>query len=112
MRRRRSYTGSMPLEVLENAALRPFNTFGVDAKARFFVRITSTDELSELDHHPLTSGLRRLIVGGGSNLLFVSDFDGVVVKVDLRGLQVVGDTADAWLVEVGAGENWHGTVES
>jgi UDP-N-acetylmuramate dehydrogenase len=102
----------MPLEVLENAALRPFNTFGVDARARFFVRITSTDELSELDHHPLTGGLRRLIVGGGSNLLFVSDFDGVVVKVDLRGLQEVGDTADAWLLEVGAGENWHGTVES
>jgi UDP-N-acetylmuramate dehydrogenase len=102
----------MPLEVLENAALRPFNTFGVDARARFFVRITSTDELSELDHHPLMGGLRRLIVGGGSNLLFVSDFDGVVVKVDLRGLQEVGDTADAWLVQVGAGENWHGTVES
>jgi len=102
----------MPLEVLENAALRPFNTFGVDAKARFLVRIGSTDELAELDNHPLLSGLKRLIVGGGSNLLFVSDFDGVVVKVDLRGLREVGETADAWLIEVGAGENWHATVET
>jgi UDP-N-acetylmuramate dehydrogenase len=102
----------MPLEVFENAALRPFNTFGVDAKARFLVRIGSTDELAELDEHPLLSGLKRLIVGGGSNLLFVSDFDGVVVKIDLRGLQPIGETADAWLIEVGAGENWHATVEA
>jgi UDP-N-acetylmuramate dehydrogenase len=102
----------MPLEIFENAALRPFNTFGVDARTRFLVRLTSTDDLGELDTHPLLSGLKRLIVGGGSNLLFVSDFDGVVVKIDLRGLQAVGETADAWLVEVGGGENWHSTVEA
>src|SRR5262249_44717283 len=97
----------MPLEIHENAALRAFNTFGVDARARFFVRIASTDDLAELDTHPLLSGARRLIVGGGSNLLFTSDFDGVIVKVDLRGVRRRGDTQDAWLVEVGAGENWH-----
>src|SRR5262249_44661054 len=107
---RRSYTGPMPLAILENAALRPFNTFGVEARARFFVRVASTDDLAELDTHPLLSGARRLIVGGGSNLLFASDFDGVVVKVDLRGVHHSGETNDAWLVEVGAGENWHATV--
>jgi UDP-N-acetylmuramate dehydrogenase len=102
----------MPLAVFENAALRPFNTFGVDAKARFLARVGSTDDLVELATHPLLSGLKRLIVGGGSNLLFVSDFDGVVVKVDLRGLREVGDTADNWLIEAAAGENWHSTVET
>jgi UDP-N-acetylmuramate dehydrogenase len=102
----------MPLEVLENAPLRPFNTFGVDARARFFVRAGSADDLAELAAHPLLAGVKRLILGGGSNLLFVSDFDGVVIKVDLRGLSEIGDTADAWLVEVGAGENWHRTVET
>ena len=102
----------MPLEVLENAALRPFNTFGVDAKARFFVRVAATNDLAELDTHPLLGGLKHLIVGGGSNLLFTSDFDGVVIKVDLRGVRAVGDSTDAWLIEVGAGENWHHTVET
>jgi UDP-N-acetylmuramate dehydrogenase len=101
----------MPLGILEEEPLRPFNSFGVDAKARFLVRVTSTDDLAELDTHPLLSGVRRLIVGGGSNLLFTSDFDGVVVKVDLRGHRAVGDTDEAWLVEIGAGENWHATVE-
>jgi UDP-N-acetylmuramate dehydrogenase len=102
----------MSLEVLENAALRPFNTFGVDARARFFVRVRTIDALAELATHPLLQGRKRLILGGGSNLLFVGDFDGVVVKVELRGLRTIGDTADAWLVEAGAGENWHCTVET
>jgi UDP-N-acetylmuramate dehydrogenase len=102
----------MPLVVHENAALRPFNSFGVEAKARFLVRVQSTHDLVELDTHPLLSGLKRLIIGGGSNLLFVSDFDGLVVKVELRGLRPVGETPDAWLIEAGAGENWHGTVEA
>ncbi|HTT10598.1 MAG TPA: UDP-N-acetylmuramate dehydrogenase [Burkholderiaceae bacterium] len=102
----------MPLEVLENAALRPFNTFGVDAKARFFVRVRTTDDLAEFGAHPVLRGHKRLILGGGSNLLFAGDFDGVVVKVDLRGRRAIGDTADAWLVEAGAGEDWHATVEA
>jgi UDP-N-acetylmuramate dehydrogenase len=101
----------MALEVLENAPLRPFNTFGVEAKARFFARVGTADDLPELAAHPLLQGHKRLVLGGGSNLLFVGDFDGVVVKVELRGLRTIGDTAEAWLVEAGAGENWHCTVE-
>jgi UDP-N-acetylmuramate dehydrogenase len=102
----------MPLQVFENAPLRPFNTFGVEAKARFLVRIATTDDLALLDAQPRLNGLKRLIVGGGSNLLLTGDFDGVVVKVDLPGRKTVGDTPEAWLVEVGAGENWHATVEA
>jgi UDP-N-acetylmuramate dehydrogenase len=102
----------MPLVVRENAALRPFNSFGVEAKARFLARVQTTDDLAELATHPLLNGVKRLIVGGGSNLLFVSDFDGVVVKVELRGLRAAGETPDAWLVEAAAGENWHTTVEA
>jgi UDP-N-acetylmuramate dehydrogenase len=102
----------MPLQVLENVPLRPFNTFGVEAKTRFLARISSTDDLFELDTASQLSGLKRLIVGGGSNLLFAGDFDGLVVKVDLPGLRPAGETADSRLFEVGAGENWHNTVEA
>lgn len=102
----------MTLQVLENAPLRRLNTFGVEARARFLARVSSTDDLVELDTVPVLNGVKRLIVGGGSNLLFVGDFEGLVVKVDLPGLELAGETADAWLFEAGAGENWHSTVET
>jgi len=76
------------------------------------VRVTSIAALGQLQEHAELGRLRWLVLGGGSNLLFTSDFDGVVVKIDLGGLEVVGETDDAWLFEIGAGENWHATVET
>lgn len=106
-----SYNRRVPLAVEENVALRPLNTFGVDARARYFVRVRSADDLAALDDDARLRGLPRVILGGGSNLLFTRDVDGLVVKVDVPGLRFVGDDGRAWLVEVGAGENWHATVE-
>lgn len=102
----------MPLAVFENAALRALNTFGVEAKARYLVHVASTNDLAELATDRRLNGVKRLIVGGGSNLLLVGDFDGVVIKVAVPGLHAAGETDDAWLFEVGAGENWHATVEA
>jgi UDP-N-acetylmuramate dehydrogenase len=100
----------MPLPVVHNAELRPFNAFGVEARARYFVRVTSVDELAEAQSDPRLRDERRLILGGGSNILFTADFDGLVLKIDLPGHVEAGETDDAWLVCVGAGENWHTTV--
>ena len=101
----------MPLNIRQDVSLKPFNTFGVDARARFFVRVISVEQLAALDDEPRLRGLPRVILGGGSNVLFTGDVDGVVLKVDVPGMNEVGDTGDAVLVEVGAGENWHATVE-
>jgi UDP-N-acetylmuramate dehydrogenase len=101
----------MPLQIEEHVSLKPFNTFGVDARARFFVRLRSADDAAELEAEPRLAGLPRFILGGGSNLLFTGNVDGVVVKVDVPGLRDAGETNEAWLVEVGAGEIWHTTVE-
>jgi UDP-N-acetylmuramate dehydrogenase len=101
----------VPIAVEEDYALRSLNTFGVEARARFFVRIASAGDLAALEDEPRLRGLPRVILGGGSNLLFTREVDGVVVKVDVPGLRLAGDDADAWLVEIGAGENWHATVE-
>jgi len=95
----------------EQFSLRALNTFGVEARARWFCRVRSADELGLLDAEPKLAGLPRLVLGGGSNLLLTRDFDGLVIKVEVPGLREVGDTADAWLVEVGAGECWHAAVE-
>jgi UDP-N-acetylmuramate dehydrogenase len=91
--------------------LRPFNTFGVDARAAFFAPVRSVDQLCELLAEPGVRDLPRLILGGGSNILFTRDFDGLVVKMDIRGYTRAGDDRDHHLVHVGAGEGWHATVE-
>jgi UDP-N-acetylmuramate dehydrogenase len=91
--------------------LRGFNSFGVEARARWFCRVRSTDDLAALSADPRVAGLPRLVLGGGSNLLLTRDFDGLAIKVEVPGLRELGEAGDAWHLEVGAGENWHTTVE-
>lgn len=95
----------------EQFPLRRFNTFGVEARARFFCRVRAASELAALAAEPRLSGLPRLVLGGGSNLLLTGDFAGLVMKVEVPGLRELGDSGDAWHVEVGAGENWHEVVD-
>ncbi len=95
----------------EQFPLRGLNTFGVEARARWFCRVGSADDLAALTADPRLAGLPRLVLGGGSNLLLTRDFDGLAIKVEVPGLRELGEAGDAWLVEVGAGENWHATVE-
>ncbi len=100
----------MPLELIENADLKPLNTFGVDARARFLARISSADDLAQLATDARVKDLPRTVLGGGSNILLTGNVEGVVAKIDVAGLNEIGETDDAWLVEIGAGENWHDTV--
>ncbi len=95
----------------EQFSLREFNTFGVEARARFFCRVRGADELAALSAEPRLAGLPRLVLGGGSNLLLTGDFDGLVIKVEVPCLRELGEADGAWHIEVGAGENWHATVE-
>jgi UDP-N-acetylmuramate dehydrogenase len=95
----------------EHFSLRGLNSFGVDARARWFCRVRGAEDLAGLAADPLVEGLPWLVLGGGSNLLLTRDFDGLVIKVEVPGLRELGEAGDAWLVEVGAGESWHATVE-
>ncbi|MFN9807068.1 MAG: UDP-N-acetylmuramate dehydrogenase [Betaproteobacteria bacterium] len=93
-------------------SLRPFNSFGVEARARHFARIRSVDELARVLADPDLARLPRLVLGGGSNLLLTGDFDGLVLKIDLLGRHEEPASDTHWRVRVGAGENWHATVEA
>ncbi|WP_324678029.1 UDP-N-acetylmuramate dehydrogenase [Hymenobacter sp. GOD-10R] len=100
--------------VLEsNVSLRPHNTFGIDAKARLFARFTSVEELRALLALPEVQQAEKLILGGGSNLLFTKDFDGIVLKNEIQELEVIeyDEASNTALVRSGAGESWHGLVE-
>lgn len=93
---------------LESASLKPFNTFGIEAKARQLCFCHSKDEIKTL-----LSEIRNetvLIIGGGSNLLFLSDFDGVVVAPTILGIEVV-EEHDQWVtIRAGAGVVWDDLV--
>lgn len=86
------------------------NTFGIAARARLFARVDTLDALHALRADPAWTSERRLVLGGGSNVLFTGDFDGLVVQVALRGQQRLGDDGHAHLVAAAAGENWDGFV--
>src|SRR3954471_18031403 len=91
------------MQIQENIALKPYNTFGINAKARYFSTFSSVDELEEL----LKTTNDKLILGGGSNILFTKDFDGLVLKNELRGIELIKEDQSHYYIKAGAGENWH-----
>ena len=96
--------------VEKNVPLQPYNTFHIVAKAQTLVRIASvTDVLALLDDPDLGSA-PKFVLGGGSNIVITGDVKPVVLKVEVKGRAVVGETPKAFIVEAGAGENWHDFV--
>jgi UDP-N-acetylmuramate dehydrogenase len=96
--------------IQENISLRPYNTFGIDASARYFSTFTTPETLSSLLDDPRANAGPRLILGGGSNLLLINDFNGLVLKNEIRGVSVIKEDEDHIYVRAGAGENWHELV--
>ncbi len=92
----------------ENISLKPLNSFGIDAKARFFAGFTSLVQLNEILAGPsFRADQPLLILGGGSNILFTKDFDGYVLKNEIKGIELVQEDAAHYYVKASAGENWH-----
>ena len=91
-------------------SLRSFNTMGIDAHAHTLLPVHGVDDLRAVRADPTLNALPRLVLGGGSNLLFTGDFDGLVLQMRGTGIDIVGETGDAVLVRAAAGESWHGLV--
>ncbi len=91
------------MNIEKNISLKPYNTFGIDVRAKAFTNFETTDELQE----GLSVEEKRIILGGGSNILFTKDFDGLVLKNELKGIEVVKETDEHVFVKAAAGENWH-----
>ncbi|CAM2933908.1 UDP-N-acetylmuramate dehydrogenase [Cupriavidus taiwanensis] len=89
--------------------LRRHNTFGFDARARFAVHVRSEADLSAALADPRAEGLPLVVLGGGSNVVLTGDLDALVLLMEIPGYQVeaTSEGGDAWLVTVGAGENWN-----
>ncbi|QUM74983.1 UDP-N-acetylmuramate dehydrogenase [Moritella sp. 24] len=96
------------MQILKNHNLKPYTSFGVDAYAAQFVTVTTLTELKSALALPTP---QRLILGGGSNLLFCDDFDGLVIRICLTGITVNESASDVVSLHVSAGENWHEFVQ-
>ena len=97
------------LQIRENVSLKNFNTFGIDVRARYFVEIAHEDDLKELFLDPKWLQVQRLVLGGGSNVLFTKDFEGLVIRMNIRGIEHRISHEEVY-VEAGAGENWNELV--
>jgi len=97
-------------KILENASLLRYNTMRIDAKARYFVEISTTEDLQQILSSAAYRDLPRLVLGGGSNILFTKDFPGLVLKVNMRGIEVVNESEQHIWLKIAAGENWHELV--
>ncbi|MFT5820012.1 MAG: UDP-N-acetylmuramate dehydrogenase [Crocinitomix sp.] len=93
-----------------NVNLQPHNTFGLASNAANFANFNSLVELKELLQHNQTAGHELLILGGGSNILLTQDFNGLVLKNDLKGIEIIAEDGNDCLVKANAGENWHDFV--
>ena len=100
----------MERRILENISLKKFNTFGIEASARYFFTANTLDDLQWLRQQP-EFDQRKLWLGGGSNILLTGNFDGLVIKIDLRGKQVLREGEEKVEVSSAAGENWHEFVQ-
>jgi UDP-N-acetylmuramate dehydrogenase len=96
--------------VEKNVALQPLNTFHIVARAHSLVRITCEADLLELLADPQLAASAKFVLGGGSNIVLTGDVKPLVLKVEIPGRRLVQTTARHFIVEAGAGENWHDFV--
>lgn len=98
----------MLIETLANLKL--YNTFGVSAQTQALVHIHEGADIRQLLANSELGKQPKLVLGGGSNILFTKNVDAVVLKVEIKGKRLLQELDDAWIIEVGAGEIWSEVV--
>lgn len=98
------------MDIIANADLRPFNTFGLPARARYFAELTDAARLPELCALPFFEREKVLWLGGGSNIILRGDYPGLAVRLANRGIRETRRAPGHVWLEAQAGENWHGFV--
>ena len=95
------------MQIERGVSLKPYNSFCLPAVAGTLVRITSDADVRGVVDHPQLGTAPKFVLGGGSNIILTRDMPQIVLKVEVRGVRLLEERADAWIVEAGAGEPWH-----
>ncbi len=96
------------MEIQQDISLKPYNTFGIAAKARYFIDIKTVEDLRQalqLKNYP-----KKMILSGGSNMLITGDLNRLVLYINIKGIKIVEQDDDQVILQVMAGENWHNLV--
>ena len=99
------------MEIFENYSLKSLNTFGVEARAKYFVQLRNEQDAKELAKTDLLRKHPYFILGGGSNVLFRDYFEGVIIQLENKGIEVAKEKNKGVKVRCAAGEGWHSFVE-
>ncbi|HHP7242371.1 MAG TPA: UDP-N-acetylmuramate dehydrogenase [Cyclobacteriaceae bacterium] len=96
------------MKIYNNVSLRDLNTFKIDVKADFFSSVKSLEDYNDImnsySHH------NNILLGGGSNILFINDIHGLVIKNDISGIRKIDENTHYIWIDIGSGENWHDLV--
>lgn len=98
------------VNVQSNVSLKPFNTFGIQATARYWADVQSLNDLQTLLQIDAYGDVPKIILGGGSNLLLTGDVEGMIIRMNIQGIELAGQDENHWWVKAGAGVNWHELV--
>ncbi len=101
----------MTVQWQEQVSLKPYNTFGIDVKARYFTQAHNDEEAREALAEARRRGVAVFVIGGGSNLLLTRDIDALVLHMASRGRRLLTDDGERVVVEAEAGEPWHPFVQ-
>jgi len=93
----------------ENVSLLPYNTFGMDVTTQYFTKLTAISQLEELTSNK-NANITKAVLGGGSNILFTNDVEGLLIKNELKGTEITEENEDHIWLQVNAGEVWHELV--
>ncbi len=93
--------------ISSNISLKPFNTFGIDASAKYLATVQSIQDIHELLGTNEYKTNAHFILGGGSNLLLTKNVDALIIKNELKGIEVVKEANDSVFVKCAGGEVWH-----
>ena len=88
-----------------NKSLKSFNSFGVDSSASKYVRIEKAEQLKKI--LSANANDKKIVLGGGSNILFTKKFDGLCIHMQNKGIKIISETDKNVIVEINSGENWH-----
>jgi UDP-N-acetylmuramate dehydrogenase len=93
------------MDILKNQSLLHYNSFGINAQTAYFANVQTIDDIKE--GLEFARDKRLLILGGGSNLLILKDWDGLAMHIDLQGIEKLGEDNQYYYVRAAAGQNWH-----
>ena len=99
------------MKILTSYSLRNLNTFGVQAVAKYYAEAESSKDIINILLSPFFKNEKKLVLGGGSNILFTQDFNGIVIKPINEGIQMVGQTPKYFYYNVQAGVEWDDFVK-